>query len=341
MATRRPRKTGSSPAQILDEVTKGSIAPLYYFYGQEDFERDQLLNTLIDKIVEPASRVFNLDIYRADDIDIGQAISQALTFPMMASRRLVVIKNADRLSDPDARELLPLIESPPETTVLIVTATKPDGRKKLFLDLRKHAVALEFRPPYDNEIPTWIQARVKTLGRQITADAAHLLQMSIGLNLRELNTEIEKLFIATQEDPITRDQVAHIIDNTRGVTIFELADALGHRKLGQAQILIGRLREQGEHPVGMVALLVRHFTILRRARWVANQRLSRNEIASRLKVPAFFATNYLEQARGFDEKTLWHAYDALLDADNRLKSSGGPPHEILADLAYRLCRSSS
>ena len=339
MATRRPRKSGPSSAQIVDQVSKGTISPLYYLYGQEDFERDQLLNTLIDKIIEPASRVFNLDIYRADDLDVGQAISQALTFPMMAERRMVIIKNADQLSDSDAREFLPLIESPSETTVLIITATKPDGRKKLFSELRKNAVALEFRPPYDNEIPAWIQNHVKTLGRQITPDAAHLLQMSIGLNLRELNTEIEKLFISSQEDPITRDQVAHVIDNTRGVTIFELADALGHRKLDRAQILIERLREQGEHPVGMVALLVRHFNILRRASWVANQRLSRNEIASRLKVPAFFANNYIEQARGFDDQTLWLAYDALLDADNRLKSSGGPPHEILADLAYKLCRS--
>ena len=340
MATRRPRKTGPSPAQVLDAVKKGEISSLYYFYGEEDFQRDQLLNALVETLIEPAARPFNLDIYRAEDIDIPQLIAQALTFPMMAQRRLIILKNADRLPDSAPPELLPLIESPPETTTIIITATKPDGRKKLFAELRKRATAIEFRPPYDNEIPAWIQTHVKTLGRQIAPDAAHLLHMSIGLNLRELNGEIEKLFIATSSDPISREDVAQVIDNTRGVTVFELADALGHRQLDQAQVLIGRLCEQGEHPAGTIALLVRHFGILRRARWLSGHRLPRNALSSRLKVPAFFLNNYLEQARLFDERALWNAHEALLDADNRLKSSGGTHREILAHLAYRICRAS-
>ena len=340
MATRRPCKTGPSPTQVLDAVKKGEISSLYYFHGQEDFQRDQLLNALVETLIEPAARAFNLDIYRAEDIDIPQVIAQALTFPMMTKRRLIVLKNADHLPDSATPELLPLIESPPETTTIIITATKPDGRKKLFAELRKRAVAIEFRPPYDNEIPAWIQTHVKTLGKQIAADAAHLLHMSIGSNLRELNGEIEKLFIATQSNPISREDVAQVIDNTRGVTVFELADALGHRQLDKAQILIGRLCEQGEHPAGTIALLIRHFGILQRARWISGQRLSRNALSSRLKVPAFFLTNYLNQARLFDERALWNAHDALLDADNRLKSSGGTPVEILAHLAYRICRAS-
>ena len=340
MATRRPRKTGPSPDQVLNAVKKGQISSLYYLHGQEDFQRDQLLNVLVETLIEPATRAFNLDIYRAEDIDIPQVISRALTFPMIAQRRLIVLKNADRLPDSATPELLPLIESPPETTTLSITAAKPDGRKKLFAELRKRAIAIEFRPPYDNEIPAWIQTHVKTLGRQIAPDATHLLHMSIGSNLRELNGEIDKLFIATSSNPISREDVARVIDNTRGVTVFELADALGHRQLDKAQILIGRLREQGEHPAGTIALLVRHFGILRRARWIVGQRLPRNEMASRLKVPAFFLNNYLNQARLFDEQALWNAHDALLDADNRLKSSGGTPHEILAHLAYRICRAS-
>ena len=340
MATRRPRKTGPSPAQVLDAAQKGEISSLYYFYGEEDFQRDQLLNALVETLIEPAARPFNLDIYRAEDIDIPQLIAQALTFPMMAQRRLIILKNADRLPDSATPELFLLIESPPETTTIIITAAKPDGRKKLFVELRKRATAIEFRPPYDNEIPAWIQTHVKTMGRQIAPDAAHLLHMSIGSNLRELNGEIEKLFIATSSDPISREHVAQVIDNTRGVTVFELADALGHRQLNKAQILIGRLCEQGEHPAGTIALLVRHFGILRRARWLSGHRLPRNALSSRLKVPAFFLNNYLEQARLFDERALWNAHEALLDADNRLKSSGGTHREILAHLAYRICRAS-
>ena len=56
---------------------------------------------------------------------------------MMAARRMVVIKRVDRLPESAATQLLPLIRTPSETTVLVLTAQTFDARKKLFAGLRK------------------------------------------------------------------------------------------------------------------------------------------------------------------------------------------------------------
>lgn len=342
MPPRRSKKTvrssGPSSAQVLSDIQKGNLTSVYFFYGEEDFEQDSLIKALIDAAVEPAARTFNLDIYQAEDMNVSEAVNQALTFPMMSKRRLVVMKRIDKLSDASLRDVLPLAENPVETTTLVITANKPDMRKKLFATLRKNACVLEFKTPYDNEVPPWIQNRAKFLGRQIDTEAAHLLHVSIGGNLREINTELEKLLTAVDHTPITTDDVKRIVANTRGVTVFELADAVGKRNLTQSQAILKRMLEQGENAVGIVAMLTRHFTILRKAKWLAGQRMPKNEMASQLKVPPFFLGNYLEQTRNFDDPALWRTFDALLNADNKLKSSSKSNAMILSELIYNLCR---
>lgn len=336
--TKTAKKTGPTPAQLRADLEKGDIHPLYYFYGEEDFEREELIRRFIDTVVAPAVRTFNLDMFQGDDMDVAQAVNQAMTFPMMAPRRMVVIKRTERLLDASAQALLPLVQAPPATTVLIIAADRPDARKKLFAELKKNACAVEFKIPYDNQIPAWIQTRLKTLGRQIDADAAHLLHMCAGSSLRELNSEIEKLLIATGKGKITRDIVAEIVAQTRGATAFELADALGHRDLPGAENLIKRLLAQGEHPVGILALLIRHFGILRKARDLMGQRLPRPQMAAQLKISPFFVDNYAEQARNFSTDALWRIFEDLLNADNRLKSRARLHHHTLSELACRICR---
>ena len=341
MANRRTTSTKRSPApaQILDRIRKGDLSPLYFLYGPEEFEKEEVLKALIDTALEPSARAFNLDILYAEDLDAADTVNRAIAFPMMAARRVVVVKRVERLPEPAARHLLPLIQTPPATTLLVFTAGKIDARKKLFAELRKSALSAEFRPPFDNKIPDWIRRRAETLGKRIEPEAVHLLHLSVGSQLPDLANELDKLAISTDgRQTITREDVDRVVGNTRGATVFELSDAVGHRRVGPALAVLKRLLEQGDHPVGIVAMLIRHIGILRKARWLQGHRLPRAELAKQLSVPPFFLPGYMEQAARFDDRTLWQAYDALLEADNRLKTRSRTPAVTLSGLVYRLCR---
>ena len=111
----------------------------------------------------------------------------------------------------------------------------------------------------------------------------------------------------------------------------------GKRNAGDALAVLHRLVERGDNPVAIVAMLARHIGILRKVRWLRNQGLPRSELAGKLKVPPFFVSSYLDQAAQFDDQTLWSAYQALLCADNRLKSRSRAPHATLTQLICRIC----
>ena len=324
--------------RLTEQIKRGEFAPLYLLHGSENVSKEECLKALVDAAVDPASGAFNLDIFHGEDMDAADAVGRAAAFPMMAARRVVVVKRLERLREVDARKLLPLIENPVETTVLVFTADKLDGRKKLSVALRKNAVSVEFKPPFENELPQWIRRRAAAMNKTIEPEAAHVLHLGVGPNPGELVSELQKLAIYTNgRETITREDVAKVAGASRRATVFELADAVGQRKTGDALTVLHHLLDRGDSPVAIVGMLVRHIGILRKARWLRNRDLPRAELAGKLKVPPFFVSGYLDQEARFDEQNLWHAYEALLNADNRLKSRSRAPAATLTQLICRMC----
>ena len=337
----RKKASGKTPKLLLGEIKKGEIAPVYFLYGPEDLGRDETAKALIDRTTDPASRAFNLDILVGNELDVSDAINRASAFPMMGARRVVLIKRVEDIPEASACAFLPLIERPTEGTVLIFTATKVDGRRKFFATLKKSAVAVEFKFPYDNELPGWIKTRSATLGLQLDDEAVHLLAISIGTKPREIANELEKLDIHVGERrTVSREDIAWVIGASREASVFDFTDAVGSRDSGTSLRLLQNLMEQGDSPVAILALLTRHVGILRKTRWLLDSGLPRAQFASKLKVPPFTVGKYTEQAAKFTNDELWSANESLLRADNRIKSRAKTHDVTLARAVTELCSSS-
>ena len=204
----------------------------------------------------------------------------------MAKRRVVIIRRIEDVIESAARGFLQVITNPVESTVLVFTADKIDGRRKFFQELKKSSAEVEFRLPYENELPAWIEQRAKKIGKRLEAEAIHLLAMSIGTKPRELANELEKLLLhAEGRDTITADDVAWIVVASKDASVFDFIDAVGLRERSRALRILQRLVEQGDHPVGALALLTRHVGILRKTKWLVDSGLPRSQYASKLKVP--------------------------------------------------------
>ena len=76
-------------------VTQDPVEPIYLLYGAEDFLRTDALNMLLERIIDPATRDFNFEMFHADDISGDTVYTSALNCPMMSDRRIILVKNAD------------------------------------------------------------------------------------------------------------------------------------------------------------------------------------------------------------------------------------------------------
>ena len=126
---------------VYRSVKRGEIAPVYYLTGDADVLKDDLVAEIVDATVEVASRDFNLDVRAAGDLDSAGLHALVETLPVLAERRVVVIKGLEqwRKNARTWEALRGYLARPATTTVLILT--HGGAEQKTFL-LNKNAITL-------------------------------------------------------------------------------------------------------------------------------------------------------------------------------------------------------
>ncbi len=325
---------------ILDDIRNHKFAPLYFFYGQEDFLIDEVADALVANAVDSASRQFNLDIIHGNDIEGKDIVSLASSFPMMGERRVVIVRDFERTTELDP--FLSYIEHPSPSTSLFLAAAKVDMRKKVYAYLKQHAIGGEVVPLREYEIPSWVQRRAAAIGTHIAPEAAEILLTYVGTSLRELNNELEKLFIAVgSKAKIETSDVQSIVGMSREFSIFELTRAVGEKNLSKALSICARMIDVGEAPAGMVAMLARHFGILWRLHQLNAERVIPAEMAKKVGVHPYFLKEYLEHLKHYSRSAVEDALLTLTRADEQLKTSSGDPHVVMDILLFEIAGSRS
>ena len=123
---------------IKKEWTKGHFAPVYLFYGEEDFLIKKYEAEIKKKALEPGEDDFNLDIFYANEADGAKIINAASSYPIMATRRVVIARNIEQLSATSMQILAKYVQKPSETTCLVLTARKLDTKKKPLNIIKKN-----------------------------------------------------------------------------------------------------------------------------------------------------------------------------------------------------------
>jgi DNA polymerase-3 subunit delta len=97
------------------------------------------------------------------------------------------------------------------------------------------------------------------------------------------------------------------------------------------------LLNQGEPPLVVLSLLIRHLRLLWSVYQLTRQRREVPQMARTLGLPLEVCRRLVTQSRLFPPERLQQLYTAALEADLAFKSSPKPPGAILEDLILALC----
>lgn len=323
--------------QFYSDLKAQNIAPVYLFYGEEDFLVKQFSEKLQKAVLQPGDEDFNLDIFYGNETDGATILNAAMAFPMMAEKRFVIVRDIHHLNDSGMQLLASYAEKPSPTTCLCLTSTKLNGTKSAVKKLKQFSKCIESKPLYDNQIPAWIQSHVKSRGYSISEEAASLLQINVGNSLRRLSSEIDKIELLKKEDKnITIKDIETIVGSTKEFNVFEFCDSVAALQNEKSLRIVNRLLELGESPIGVLVMLTRHYTILAKTKELAAKRASKMDMAKTLKVNPYFVDKYLQQARHYSREHLRHIFTLLLRADLQLKTSYQKPKLIIETLLFEI-----
>lgn len=329
-------------------LKKRAFDPVYYFHGDDDFLKDLRVREFVEAAVDPATRDFNLEQRRGGELDAETLDVLLSTPPMLAERRVLVIRDVDKLRK-DGRKLLDayLLRPASDTVVLLVTASGA----KVDRGLDDRSTAVEFPPLTGDRVPRWVVHQVETvLGRTITAEAVTLLVEAVGADLSQLAMELEKL-ASYSEEAIDEAAVAAVVGVRRGESAGDLLDAVAARDADAALRLIGGVLQQPKMNAVLLGMhlatqtLALSYAVAARAKGVPSRALY-NELMTLLKETGAFpgrpwgeAVNaWARYSERWTAADLDSALAVLLLADEAFKETKiSSDEQLLTSLILTLC----
>lgn len=325
------------PAELTKAIDSGNVPVLLYLYGEETFLLEKALRRLKDRLVPPDARDFNLVVLDGREVSGAEIVDHARTLPVFAPHRLVVVNDSQHLKAESLETLRDYIKDPVAETTLVFVADKVDKRRKFFQEFGKKGELVEFKGLYDNQLPAFVKNQAKELGISFTEDALQRFCRRVGTNLAEVHGEMVKLGTYLGErDLVDVEDVTAIVSDSRVESIFELTNAVGRRRSGEALRLLQRMLDDGTAPLLILSMLVRHFRQLWKARELQKQGAQRNTLPRSLGVNPYFLDGILAQSRQFSDAECRRAFDVFLEADMALKSSGAHAAAILEKVLLQL-----
>jgi DNA polymerase III subunit delta len=324
-------------AALWKRLAQGQIDPCYLFFGEETYLIQEYTATLIEHILGTAPRDFNCDVFSGDSDTLEDALSMARTLPMMATHRVVVLHGLHQLRRADWPQLERYLEHPSTSTALICSSNVSDP-KKCPPCLWQYAVTVECNRLEGAKLHDWVTHTVAQRGYRITREALQVLLHEQQPDLQTIRQEIEKRWTYVGEtSEITLDDVQEVTHTSRLQSIFALSDALGTRQIGPAFIVIERLLNQGEPPLVILSMMVRHVRLLWSVKQLEQQRHDAPHMAKTLGLPLSVCRQLVTQSQHFSLAHLRQLYAAALEADLTFKTSNKPPRAILEELILHVC----
>ncbi len=168
--------------------------------------------------------------------------------------------------------------------------------------------------------------------------AAEILIETSGPELYALLHELEKLRLYKFPDTkITRDDVLATASQGHLASVFVISEKMGRRDLASLSEIYTRLVEQGESPIGLMAILISHVRKLLVVREGLDKRLPDAAIMSSTGLFPKIFQEYRSQAGLFPLVSLKHIFRQLMRLSEDLRRSRLSTKSLMGNFFQDVC----
>jgi len=325
-----PSRSYIDSAKLLRD---GPLASCYYFHGPVDLLKDEALAGLLERALEPSLRDLNYDQRSATQLADDDIEALCSTMPMLAERRLVVIRDIEvwgRKARAKAAILRYLDHPSPETILVLIQGS---GEEKVDAELETRSMTIAFEPLRREHATRWFERRAAARGVALEPDAAAHLLTTLGDDLGLLASELDKLAGLSASGPVSLSQVEALIGVRHGESADDWCRAVLAGQATRAVAILPHVLDQpGISGVRLLMTLGTNLTgvALTRAyydRGVRGRALERSAFDAIKRVRIFgiswgtTASLWADAAARWPADRIARALHAARDADQALKNT--------------------
>jgi len=350
--------------RLLRDIEMKKFKPVYLLMGEEPYFIDVVTDAIEDKALDEASKAFGQTIVYGRDVSMEQIVGLAKSFPMMGDRQVVIVKEAQDMSDwrktagdddeakietkkvkgQKVTEPLKFLEhylsnlTPSTILVFAYKGKLLDKRLKVYNKFKEVAEIFTSNTLKDGALVNWINGYVTQTGLKIDPGASILLAEYLGNDLSKIVNEVSKLAIALLKGTtITTKHIEENIGISKDYNIWELHKCIGQKNIEKANRIIHYFESNPKaHPIQMlIPSLYSFFT--RCAIYHAIP--DKSNAASEMGISPFALPDYREATKNYNSKKVERIMTSLRKADKQVKgidSGQITDGEIMKELLFRI-----
>jgi DNA polymerase III subunit delta len=337
-----------SAESLVTRLTKSKAGSSLLLLGKDAYLRDVFRERVIETSTDPAARGWAVSRFSADEGEMGQALAQAQTVPMLALRQVVIVTQVEALEqmpeerrEAETQNLADYLTDPAPFTVLILEAGQLDQRTKFAkLLLEKVLVVAAELPEEPHERARTAAMLAGQMARErnsvLEDQAAEELADLCNCDLGAMRSEIEKLATyAGAGQPIRREDVEALVVSEKKYSVWELAEVLASRQRARAFHFLANVLQQGEAAPALIGAMAWMYRKLIEAQQLSPQ-TSSYQAAGRLGMRAATAELAIRHAKKIPRRQLVEGLRALYDADSTLKAGATNDRAVMEFVVARL-----
>ncbi len=323
---------------FMQSAERGRLAPVVLLHGGDAQLVDDALQAATRAMApDPALTMFDRDVFDGQEVEADTVVSAALTLPVQAAFRLVVVRRAQALAARGAQALARYVAGPNPTTSLLLLAdevlsiSRDRKQPHWLLDVVPSPAVVELLPRRGRALEEWLRQRASAEGLTVSAEAARLLVQWVGDDSATLLGEVRKAALAggPSNTGVGVNEVTAVVGEHRLSGIFDLTRAIERREIGLALRTLDRLLAVEDAMLVLVTLGREARTALLVQEWRARGQ-SVEQIARTLRRPPGAVEALVAAAAGTSGATLTARLERCWRAEWRLKSGGEARAELAA-----------
>ena len=317
---------------IMRDLKNNVFAPIYILMGDEAYYIDQVCDYIQSHALPADQQAFDQTVVFGADVSGSQIADLAMQFPMMAPKRVIIVKEAQGLRSLEKLERY--AQNPQPKTILVICYKNGvmNKRLKLVSAVEKSGVVFESKKLREWQLPGHIRSYLQAKKFSIDDKSASMIADNVGADLNRLYSELDKLVISlpSGEMRITPEMVERNIGVSKDFNSFELRDAIVNRNILKANMIIKYFdnNPKAGSLFSFLPLLFSYFQNLMLAYYAPNNK-DQNALAAYLDLKNVWGIkDYLVGMRNYTGNKTLQILQKLREIDAKSKGLDNPSTSV-------------
>ena len=316
------RTNNSNILLELENINSRNIPSVILLFGKNSFLKDQFTEKIRSKSLSKDETSFNHDVFDLNNVELVDIQAASQTFPFMAEKRLIEVKNSEKITSNHKEQLEKIIEEKIDSVILFFVSDKIDARSLFYKVMKKNGKIFDVDTFPNYLLKEWTLNTAKTLGINISKEVSEYIFEIVEPSMGHLYSELIKLrdFVGIGGD-VTIDDVSNLVGRSKIDAIFKLGDLFLKGNSQESLIVIRRLLNN-EAPELLLGVLRSNVS-----RWMAckvalAKGLDDSSIVKFSNIPKFLLNNIKTQCKTLSVSYLRYLCFSLQELDRKIKREG-------------------